>query len=143
MKSLTLAACFLLILIAGAPGCSSAPAKTSEELAQASAAELRETLKATVKDAGRLQQMLTLADQAAADMQAGAVAIAKLRKEQGRLNANYNATKDEFRQLGDLMQSARKEYRSRLISARQALAQLATDDEWKKITSRDLAILGN
>jgi len=41
------------------------------------------------------------------------------------------------------MLTVRKEMRSKVISTRQALAQLATDDEWKKITSRDLAILGN
>ena len=87
--------------------------------------------------------MLALADQASADLEAGAAELAGLRQEQDRLNKNYNATKDEFREFGDRMQAVRNEVRFKVIEARQALAQLATDDKWKKITARDFAIVGN
>ena len=87
--------------------------------------------------------MQAIVDQNAAEMQLGFEEFARLRKEEVRLNANYDASQDEFRQLGDRIHSARKENRSLVIHTRMALAQLTTDDEWKKITSRDLAIFNN
>jgi hypothetical protein len=134
-----------LVFMAGVciTGCASSKPQSTEEQTRANAADLRESLKDTVKDPGRLQQMLAITDQAAVDLETRATKLATLLKEQDLLNTNYNASKDEFRQLGDRMLTVRKEMRSKVISTRQALAQLATDDEWKKITSRDLAILGN
>jgi predicted nuclease with TOPRIM domain len=138
-----LASCCLALLVAGISGCSSEPAKTGKEQLQANAIDLRDTLRNTIKDAGRLQQMQAIADQNAAEMQLRVEELARLRKEEVRLNANYDASKDEFRQLGDRIQSVRKQYRSLVIRTRTELAQLTTDDEWKKITSRDLAIFNN
>jgi hypothetical protein len=127
----------------GLTGCTSTKPQTTVEKVQASGVDLRETLKDTVKDAGRLSQMLAVADQIAADMQAGAKEMDLLQQEQTRLNADFNTTPEALRQIGEQMLSVRKEYRAKAISARQALAKLATDKEWKKITSRDLALIGN
>jgi hypothetical protein len=124
-------------------GCASSKQLSAEEEVHASAVDLHETLKGTVKDAARLQQMLAIADQAEADLEAGVAELENLRKKQERLNADYNASRDEILQLGGQASTVRKETRSKLVSARQALAQLSTDDEWKKITARDMAILGN
>ena len=128
---------------AGLTGCSTPKPKSAEETAQANVADLNQTLRNTVKDAGRLQQMLALADQVAVDLKAGTLELASLQKEQAKLAADYKASRDDFRRLGDRMQTVRMESLAKGMRARQALAKLATDDEWKKITSRDLAILGN
>jgi len=138
-----LASCCFAFLVVGISGCSSEPAKTGKEQLQANVIDLRDKLRNTIKDAGRLQQMQAIVDQNAAEMQLGFEEFARLRKEEVRLNANYDASQDEFRQLGDRIHSARKENRSLVIHTRMALAQLTTDDEWKKITSRDLAIFNN
>ena len=144
-----IAAAFLLVAAwglaigAGLSGCATPKPQTAEETVQASAADLREVLESTIQDAGRLQQMLALADRAGADLKAGAAELAGFSKEQERLNADYNASRDELRKLVDRMQAVRKEYHAKAISARQALASLATDQEWKKITSRDLALFGH
>jgi hypothetical protein len=124
-------------------GCTSTEPAVAGAKMQASADDLRETLKDTVKDAGRLSQMLVVADQIGADMQAGAKELDALQKEQTRLNADYSTTPEALREIGDRIQAVRAEYRAKAISARQALAKLATDKEWKKITSRDLALVGN
>ncbi len=142
MKSLSQIVCLLMFLVVGVSACASKPDKSIEDQIHDNAAELKEILKSTVMDADRLQKMLALADQAEADMEAGTAEIAKLNKEQGRLNADYNASWEEFRQLGERMQAARMKYRTKQISTRHALAQLATDDDWIMITSRDHAILG-
>ena len=138
-----LASCCLAFLVVGISGCSSEPVKTGKEQLQASVIDLRDTLRNTIKDAGRQQQMQAIVDKNAAEMQLGVEELARLRKEEVRLNANYGASMDEFRQLGDRIQSVRKQDRSLVIHTRTALAQLTTDDEWKQITSRDLAIFNN
>jgi len=124
-------------------GCASTAPKGPGAKMQASATDLNQTLKDTVKDAGRLSQMLAVADQIGVDMVAGAKELDRLQQEQSRLNADYNTTPEALNQIGERIQAVRVEYRAKAISARQALAKLATDKEWKKITSRDLALIGN
>jgi len=145
----TLSIAFAIVVLCGSAvvidiaGCACNKPQNKEERVQASAADLRTTLQATVKDAGRLQQMLAITDRAESELDPGAAELARLLKEQDRLNADYNAGRDAFQKLGERIQTLRGEQRSRIIGTRQALAQLATDDEWKKIASLDLAILGN
>ena len=123
-------------------GCAGKKPQSAEEKVQANSVELRKTLKDTVKDTGRLQQMLAISDRAAADLEADAADVAELLKEQDRLNADYNASREEFRQLGDRLEAMRKKSRSTFMKAHHAIAQLATDDEWKKIAAHNfLAIL--
>lgn len=144
----TLAGCVLALagLVAigiGLTGCASTEPLVAGAKVQASAADLRETLADVVKDAGRLSQMLVLADQAGADLETGAKELNRLQQEQTRLNAEFTATPDALRQIGERLQSLRTDYEVKAISIRQSLARLATDEEWKKITSRDLALIGN
>jgi vancomycin resistance protein YoaR len=122
-------------------GCSSSKPQTKEERVQASSVDLRKTLQDTIKDADRLQQMLAIIDRASASIESDATELATVLKEQDRLNADYNASRDDFRKIGDRLEALRKKHRSAFLSARQSLAQLATDDEWKKISSRDLELL--
>jgi len=127
----------------GLTGCASTAPQAPGAKIQASTADLHATLQDTVKDAGRLAQMRAVADQIGADLLAGAQELARLQQEQTRLAADYTTTPEALRQVGEQMQSARTAYRTKALAARQALAQLATDDEWKQITSRDLALIGN
>ena len=128
---------------AGLTGCSTPEPPTSEEKIQASAENLRATLECAVEDAGKRQQMLALADQAMAELQTGAEELAALRREQERLYADYMATRDDFEELGNRMQAVRRKQVAQIIAARQALASLATDDEWNIIAGRDLALLNH
>jgi predicted nucleic acid-binding Zn-ribbon protein len=143
MRFLALMRCCLAFIVISISGCSSEPAKTNVEKLQENITDLRAKLRDVIKDAGRLQQIQAIVDQRAAEMQKGFDEFARLRKAQVRLNANYDASQDEFRQLGNSIQSVRAEYRSKVIQTRQAIAQLTTDDEWEKITSRDLAIFND
>lgn len=131
---------YLVLLLVAIAGCSSKPPQTGEEWYQASANQLRDSLLKTVKDQGRLQQMLALVDKEAADLQLGVEEFARLREEEARLDADYNTTPDQLRKVGDRLQAVRLQYRAQLIQTRMALAQLATDAEWKEITSRNLAV---
>ena len=143
MKPYTSAILCIALLFAGLSGCSNEPAKTQEEHVQANLTDLRDTLRSVVKDPARLEQMLVIVDQESDQLISEIVEFEKLRKEDVRLNANYHASREEFEQLGKRIQSVREQFENRLIKARIAIAQLATDDEWEKITSRDLAILHN
>ena len=132
-----------VLMVTGAclTGCSTPNPQTPEEKIQASAEDLRATLERAVEDVGKRRQMQALADQALADLQAATAELAGLRQEQERLNADYNATREAFQELDDRMQVLRRKYVAQFIDARQVLAGLATDDEWKEITGRDQALL--
>jgi predicted nuclease with TOPRIM domain len=134
-----------LMVAAGASlsGCATAEPPVAGSKMQASADDLRQTLKETVKDAGRLSQMLAVADQIGADLATGAKELDRLQQEQARLNAEYATTPDALREIGERIQSVRTECQAKAIRARQSLARLATDKEWKKITARKLALVGN
>ena len=140
--TLALAVFWAVVSCISVAGCSSSKPQTNEEHIQASSFDLRKTLQDTIKDTNKLQQMLATLDRAAASIESDATELATILKEQDRLNADYNATREDFRKIGDRLEVLRKKHRSTFMSARQSLAQLATDDEWKKISSRDLELLG-
>jgi hypothetical protein len=70
---------------------------------------------------------------------------AKIREERVQANITglrdtlHNAVKDSVRleQMSKRIQSVGEQFHSRLIKARMAIAQLATEDECKEITSLD------
>jgi septal ring factor EnvC (AmiA/AmiB activator) len=138
---IALAAAWAVVSLISVSGCSSSKPQTKEERIQASSVDLRKTLQDTIKDTDRLQQMLAIIDRASASIEADATELATDLREQDRLNADYNASLDDFRKIGERLEALRKKHRSAFLSARQSLAQLATDDEWKKISSRDLELL--
>jgi hypothetical protein len=121
-------------------GCSSDLKPSSEELWQANMTDFRDHLRLVVHDPDRLQRLLDVFDQAAAELKVGLDQIVALRQEDVRLNGNPQTATEDLRQQGVLIQSHIKTHRAKIIRARMALAHLATDDEWKKITSRRLAI---
>lgn len=101
------------------------------------------TLNKTVKDPVRLQQMLAVTDQAAQDIRTGMVELEQLLAEQNRLYRAYATTPAALDEIWIRIQTTRQTYRTRLIHARSALAQLATDDEWKQIIDRDHPFVDN
>jgi septal ring factor EnvC (AmiA/AmiB activator) len=143
MKSYVWTGCCIAVFIVGLVACSSEPTKTREEQLQANITDLHETLHKSVQDTDKLHRMLAVVDQKTPELQRSLEEFTRLRKEQVQLNANYNATLDEFRQLDGRIKSVRMKYRETAVNMRTALAQLSNDDEWKKITSRDLAIFKN
>lgn len=119
------------------------PSPTAVEKAQVNAENLHATLRASVTDPVRLQQMLTLTDQLSLNMQAGMSQMESLMAEQDRLYRAYDSSPEALNDISARIDAARKNYRTCMIRGRCDLAQLATDDEWKKIIARDLAVLGN
>ena len=85
--------------------------------------------------------MLDITNEASIALRAVIVETKKLRQEQSRLNLDYHASPDDFSRVNNRLITLRKESRTKILNTRQALAQLATDTEWKKIISRDLVIL--
>lgn len=119
------------------------PPPTVAEKSQTNADDLRVNLRANVKDPVRLQQMLILTDQLALELQAGMTQMETLLAEQDRLYRAYASTPTALDDVGARIHTVRQTYRMRIVHGRCAIAQLATDDEWKRIIDRDLALFGN
>jgi len=62
--------------------------------------------------------------------------------EQQRLNLDYKATPEAFQALGERLQAQRKDSFTKAMAIRFAMAKMATDDEWKKLTSEKLGLMG-
>lgn len=124
-------------------GCSTSKPQSSEEKIRASAEDLRVTMERAVEDAGKRRQMQTLADQAMAELKKGAEELATLRQEQERLNKDYNATRDDYKRMEERLVAVRRKQIEQIIATRQAIASMATDDEWKIMAGRDLALLND
>ena len=129
-----------IVLIGCLSGCFNNTEKIEQEPVLSSYADLRDTLRNTVKDSAKLDRMLAIVDQELIKLKSQIAELKELRREDVLLNANYNASRDDFERIGNRIHSVHEQFYSGLIKTRMAIAQLATDDEWKKITSRDLVI---
>lgn len=147
IRSLPLSVGFLLALgllsgSFGIMGCSKKPPLSAEEKTLVKLEELRTHLTVIVQDPARLDPMLNLVDRGSEQLRTQAALMAKLLDEQERLNQNYNATPEAFQAIGERLRTQQKDNYDKAMAIRFALAKLATDDEWKKITKLNLGLLG-
>lgn len=133
----------LMLLVGfGATGCSKKPPLTAEQQLDTKIEELKKVLRETVTDQTRLDQMLNLADRSAEQLRTSTAALAALLKEQERLNLDYAATPEAFQSLGARMQAQLQDSYAKAMAIRFDMAKLATDAEWKKLTSEKLGLMG-
>jgi hypothetical protein len=143
--SKTLLACSLLaagFLLTGLGGCSKPRPLTPEEQLQSSVENLRTVLKDTVKDPVRLTKLLAKLDEGAMLLRLQAAAEANLLARQHHLDLNYNATRKDFQAVGEQLALLKQKSFDQSMAIRSAMAGLATDEEWKKVTSKNLGLLG-
>ncbi len=132
----------LLLAGLGATGCSKKPPLTAEQQVDANIEEVKKVLRETVPDQPRLDQMLNLADRGSEQLRRSATQLEDLLMEQQRLNLDYKATPEAFQALGERLQAQRKDSFTKAMAIRFAMAKMATDDEWKKLTSEKLGLMG-
>ncbi len=121
-------------------GCKSTPSQSRSERIDRSSSELAKTLAEVVDDEARLIPLLKLADEAAFELQRGSRELSALQQEQGELFANYSSTPADLAEIDQRMASRRTQLIETILELRHQMAALTTDEEWKKITSRDEAI---
>ena len=124
---LTLAACLMM-------SCASKhPKPTPEQEMQTALTELRGALLADVADPARAQQAAGLVDQLARqDREAREAAAAQLQRVLA-LDANYDATEEDFRKLFAETDSERMQRQNRIVELWTQMAALTTDAEWNAL----------
>ena len=131
---LALVACLLLACA------SKQPKSTSAQTMQTELTELRAALLADIADSARAQQAAGLVDQLAQqDREARETAAAQLQRALV-LDANYDATEDDFRKLFAEAYGERVQRQNRIVELWTQMAALTTDAEWDALKkSREAA----
>ena len=124
---------FCLAAAVGWIGCATAPAPSSVESAQQAVDKLRVQVRSSVHDTNRaaqvigcLNQLESLMLEARADRQAH-------ENELRKLNANYDATVDEFAAAFASFNAKKSQRQSRVLDIHQRLRSQLDDAEWKDL----------
>ena len=128
MKSLlTLVLCLCLTACGGGSGVS------PEDQQEAALADLRTAVNETIVDAQRKDEVLQIIDEletAAAELHDALVAR---RSEVLRLNADYDATREELLELANSLDAQVREERTQVFELRRQLTGAMTPDEWSDL----------
>ena len=98
---------------------------------------IKTAIQDNVHDPGRAGKMLEVVRAIAVDLRDVDEMVKKYYADLADLNTDYNSTPDDFRKLGEEFNSKTQDYRNRFLDNRFKLKDLATPEEWKKITDQD------
>jgi hypothetical protein len=126
------AACLIL-------ACASQPRPTAAETAQATLSDLRGAVLVDIKDHARAQEVSALVDRLAEEDRNARDAVAAYRGRLLALNANYDATEDEFNKLFADFNNDRLTCQHRIAGLWTRMASLTTDAEWDALGKARIA----
>jgi uncharacterized coiled-coil DUF342 family protein len=113
---------------------------SDEESRQRVLEEMRIYVK-EIPDPHRAEQLSVLVDTLQQDVAELRKTVRKFRREMGVLNKNYDATNEDFREILDEYNSARKGIRQEILSSYFKMKKLTTPDEWKDLAKLEEAAL--
>ena len=119
--------------------CASRPAPTPEETAHSALGQLRGALLVEIADKGRAQKAAALVDQIQEQDREARNAVVDYRQRLGTLDANYDATEDDFNKLFAEFNQERRMHQHRLVDLWTQMAGLTTDAEWKALDKARVA----
>jgi hypothetical protein len=90
-----------------------------------------------VHDPSRAGKMLEIVKEIAVDLREIDEIVKKYYADIDALNADYHSTPDDFRKLTEEFNTKTQVFRSKFLDNRFKLKDLATPEEWKKITDQD------
>jgi hypothetical protein len=116
------------------------------EMEQSAFDDLADEVRAIVKDPNRTDEVLALVEQFEQEFAAFSALLADQRVETRALNANYDATREEFDDFLAANQERMTAARERVTDAHLALITATTPEEWdslRKATSDAMGKLSN
>jgi hypothetical protein len=129
----------LAFLTAG--GCSSKPALSPEQQAQADLTAYEAELRKTVSDPVRADKLMALTHEFQKLLQDTVTHVSGYRAKAAALNSNYEATRADYEKLFSEQDAARETFMRKAISLRQQMAALTTDEEWAQLKKARLRAL--
>lgn len=124
---------FSLVLLSFAVACSSGEPVSREDQQAAAFADLRAAVTETVTDDDRQNEVLTIINSLATDVDELRELLVRRRTELRKLNADYDATREEFLEFANQMESRIQNGRRQALQQHLRLAAAMTADEWAAI----------
>ncbi len=131
----TTAAVAICLIIA----CASQPAPTPEAAAHSALSQLRGALLVDIVDKGRAQEAAALVDQIQEQDSEARDTVAHYRQRLRTLDANYDATEDDFSKLFADFNQGRLMHQHQVVDLWTRMAGLTTDAEWKALGNARVA----
>jgi hypothetical protein len=119
--------------------CASQPRPAAAETAQATLSDLRGAVLVDIKDHARAQEVSTLVDRLAEEDRNARDSVAAYRGRLLALNANYDATEDDFNELFAAFNNERLTRQHRIAELWITMASLTTDAEWDALGKARIA----
>ena len=114
-------------------GCSSGEPKSRVDEQAAAFTDLRSAVRQTVTDDGRQSEVLGIVDALEKDVDDLRAVLVRRRTELRELNADYDATREEFLEFANQMESRIQNSRRQALQQHLRLAAAMTADEWAAI----------
>ena len=124
-----------------AGGCSSKPALTPEQQAQADLTEYEAELRKVISDPARADKLMALTNEFQKLMQDTVTHVSGYRAKAAALNSNYEATRADYESLFSEQDAARETFMQKATALREQMAALTTDAEWAQLKKARLRAL--
>jgi len=132
-------AVLMMIALSGV-GCSKSKNVGSKQPTQKWAQDMRERINKTVTDPDRATQMLLLTNDLEKAMFEFNTDLTEYYGNIKRVNADYDATREDFEKVISDFDVIRKAARAKVIAIRSKMADLATDEEWVALSDTKATI---
>jgi len=116
-------------------GCAHQPV-SKEESRQRVLEEMRIYIR-KIPDPNRVEQLLVLVDALQQDLAELNRTVRKFRSDMRMLNANYDATRDDFDEILDDYNTTRKGKQREILTSYLKMKELTTPDEWKNLAKSE------
>ena len=131
----------LAVTLATAGGCSSKPALSPEQQAQADLTAYEAELRTVITDPVRADKLMALTNEFQKLLQDTVTHVSSYRAKAAALNSNYEATRVEYESLFSQQDAAREIFVQKAVALREQMAALTTDAEWAQLKRARLRTL--
>ena len=133
----------LLLPVLMLTACSGINSVTPEEKERNASEEFRETIKDVVQDPERQVEILGLAEKYQAAFKKLRATVEAQRNELQNLNADYDATREQFQAFIDKYDTEIRAARKEATGSRMAFVRATTAEEWAALKKADAKALKN
>ena len=131
----------LMLALSTAVGCSSKHELTPEQRAQADMTAYEADIRKIIPDPARADQLVALTKEFQQLANESIAAIKSYRAKVAALNANYDATRQDYETLFSAQDASREAFIKKAGAIRERMAVFTTDSEWEALKKARLRAL--
>ena len=130
-----------VVLLSGLICSCAGPGQSQSDQSAQAVQAMRDEVSRVVPDAARQEKLHATIDSYESELQAFNRTASSLRDSLRALNANPDASREQFADVIAHYEADRKATRARLVQIHHELLVLTTDDEWRSIAKREVKVL--